>query len=346
MSKPILPLIAAFTVAGIGVALFKVLHLPLPWLLGPICACLIAALAGVPMRGIKPVDEAMRTILGVAVGATFTTTLLISMGGMWPTLLMIPVMTGCIGVLGVLYFQRLCGFDFATSYYAAMPGGLQDMLVFGEEAGGDVRALSLIHATRVMVIVVALPFLLVWVWDADLTNPPGAPATTIAPDQLALMVFCGLAGWQLAKRAGMFGATILGPLLLAALLALTGVLQHRPPAEAIWAAQFFIGMSVGCKYAGVTMGEVRRIVIAGLGFCVILLLLTVVFAETIHLAGLAPPMETILAFAPGGQAELTVLAIIVGADMAFVVAHHVLRIFVVILGAPLFARWFERRRKI
>jgi membrane AbrB-like protein len=333
--------LTSFAVAFVGVGLFKLLNLPLPWLLGPILACLIAALCGVRMRGNKLLSEAMRTILGVAVGATFTTTLLFSMGAMWPTLLMIPVMTGCIGLMGVLYFQRFWGFDFATSYYSAMPGGLQDMLVFGEEAGGNVRTLSLIHATRVMVIVVALPFLLTWVWEADLTNPPGAPAASIALDQLALMVFCGIAGWQLAKRAGMFGATILGPLILAAVLALAGILQHRPPVEAIWAAQFFIGMSVGSKYVGVTMGEVRRDVSAGLGFCVILLLLTVVFAETIHLAGLAPPMETILAFAPGGQAELTVLALIVGADMAFVVAHHVLRIFVVILGAPLFARVFK-----
>ena len=317
------------------------LHLPLPWLLGPIFACLIASLFGVPMRGIKIVNDAMRTILGVAVGATFTTTLLASMAGMWPTLLMIPVMTACIGVVGVLYFQKLWGFDFATSYYSAMPGGLQDMLVFGEEAGGDVRALSLIHATRIMVIVVTLPFLLTWVWEADLSNPPGAPAASIDPLQLGLMIFCGLAGWQVAKRVGMFGATILGPLLLAAVFALSGVLQHRPPAEAIWAAQFFIGMGVGSKYAGVTMKEVRTDVTAGLGFCVILLVMTVIFAETIHLAGLAPPLETILAFAPGGQAELTVLALIVGADMAFVVAHHVLRIFVVILGAPLFARVFD-----
>lgn len=333
--------IYAFGVAGIGVLAFKLMHLPLPWLLGPIFACLIASLAGVPMRGIKIVNDGMRTILGVAVGATFTTTLLGSMAGMWPTLLLIPVMTGCIGLVGVFYFQRLWGFDFATSYYASMPGGLQDMLVFGEEAGGNVRALSLIHATRIMVIVVALPFLLKWVWEADLSSPPGAPASTIAFDQLGLMLFCGLAGWQIAKRVGIFGATILGPLLLAAALALTGILHHRPPAEAIWAAQFFIGMGVGSKYAGVTMVEVRTDLTAGLGFCVILLLLTVIFAEFIHLADLAPPLETILAFAPGGQAELTVLALIVGADMAFVVAHHVLRMFVVIFGAPLFARLFD-----
>ncbi|MFK7881071.1 AbrB family transcriptional regulator [Roseobacter sp.] len=337
-----IPRLTAFGIAGVGVIVFKLLQLPLPWLLGPIFACLLAALAGLPMRGIKLLNEGMRTILGVAVGATFTTALLGSMIGMWPTLLMIPVMTGSIGIVGVWYFQRIWGFDFPTSYYGAMPGGLQDMLVFGEEAGGNVRTLSLIHATRVMVIVVVLPFLLTLVWGADLTNPPGAPASTIAWQQITLMAFCGIAGWRVAKRVGMFGASILGPLLLAALLSLIGVLQHRPPAEAIWAAQFFIGMGVGCQYAGVTLPEVRKDVTAGLGFCIILLVLTVIFAEAIHLADLAPPLETVLAFAPGGQAELTVLALIVGADMAFVVAHHVLRIFVVILGAPLFARLFAQ----
>ncbi|SFI31871.1 AbrB family transcriptional regulator [Jannaschia pohangensis] len=334
-----------YAVAAVGVAVFHLLRLPLPWLLGPIFACLIAALCGLPLRGNKLVNDAMRSILGVAVGATFTVALLGSMVDMWPTLLMIPLMIASIGAIGIPYFQRIWGFDFATSYYSAMPGGLQDMLAFGEEAGGDVRALSLIHATRVMVIVVALPFILQGVWDADLSNPPGAPATSVAPTQLLLMVFCGLVGWRGAKAIGMFGASILGPLILAAILALLGVLQHRPPSEAIWLAQFFIGMTVGTKYVGVTMPEVRRDVAAAIGFCVILLILTVIFAEAIHLMELAPPLETLLAFAPGGQAEMTILALIVGADMAFVIAHHVLRIFVVILGAPLAARVFSPRPK-
>ncbi len=333
-----IPVLVTYATAVAGVAVFYALGLPLPWLLGPIFACLFAALAGAPLKGNKLINNAMRSILGVAVGATFTTALLLSMAAMWPTLLMIPLMVACIGAVGVPYFQRIWGFDFATSYYSAMPGGLQDMLAFGEEAGGDVRALSLIHATRVMVIVVALPFILQGFWDADLSNPPGAPATSIAPSQLALMAFCGVAGWQIAKALGMFGASILGPLILAAIMALLGFLQHRPPAEAIWMAQFFIGMTVGTKYAGVTGKEVRKDVAAAFGFCVILIVLTFVFAEAIFLLGLAPPMETLLAFAPGGQAEMTVLALIVGADMAFVIAHHVLRIFVVILGAPLAAR--------
>jgi membrane AbrB-like protein len=330
-------------IAALGVAVFHMLHLPLPWLLGPIVACLIAALLGVPMRGMPVVNNLMRTILGVAVGATFTWALVITMAGMWTTLILVPLMVFMIGLVGVPYFQRLWGFDFATSYYGAMPGGLQDMLLFGEEAGGDVRALSLIHATRVLVIVVALPFILQGYWDVDLSNPPGVRATTLPLSQLVLMVVCGVAGWQIAKAVGLFGASILGPMILAAVLALTGVLQHRPPAEAIWMAQFFIGMTVGTKYAGVTGVEVRRDVAAALGFCLILLVLSGIFVEAIHLLNLAPPMETLLAFAPGGQAEMTVLALIAGADMAFVIAHHVLRIVVVIIGAPIAARLFKTK---
>lgn len=328
-------------IALAGVGLFHLLGIPLPWLLGPIAACLGAALIGVPLGGVKSLNDGMRTILGVAVGATLTPPVLATFPSMWPTLVLIPVVVLLIGLIGVPYFRRIWGYDFPTAYYASMPGGLQDMLVFGEEAGGNVRTLSLIHATRVLVIVVALPVLLTGIWNADLANPPGVPATTVPLLELAIMGVCALVGWQGARRIGLFGASILGPLIVTAIAALSGLLHYRPPAEAIWAAQFFIGMSIGAKYAGVTMAEVRRDLVAGAGFCVILILLTVMVVEFVRLARLAPDMETLLAFAPGGQAELTVLALIVGADMAFVVAHHVLRILVVILGAPVAVRLFS-----
>ncbi|MCC1494635.1 AbrB family transcriptional regulator [Cognatishimia sp. F0-27] len=335
-----IPVLTAFCVAGLGVAVWHALAFPLPWLLGPIAACLLAALLRVPLGGLPRLNAAMRTILGVAVGATLTPAVLGSFPAMWPTLLLVPLMVTAIGLVGVPYFQRVCGYDFPTAYYATMPGGLQDMILFGEEAGANVRTLSLIHATRVLVIVVSLPFLMKGIWQADLTAPPGEPAADVPLNELALMVFCGLTGWWLAKKLGMFGASILGPLLLTGAFAMTDLLHHRPPAEAIWAAQFFIGMGIGCKYAGITMLEVRRDLVAGLGFCVLLIVLTVVFVEAIYGLGLAPGMEALLSFAPGGQAELTVLALIVGADVAFVVAHHVLRIFVVILGAPVAVRLF------
>ncbi len=98
------------------------------------------------------------------------------------------------------------------------------------------------------------------------------------------------------------------------------------------------------KYTGITLAEVRRDLVAGAGYCGILLVLTFIFVEIVYMFGLAPGLEALLAFAPGGQAEMAVLALIVGADMAFVIAHHVLRIVLVIIGAPLFARVFQHDR--
>ena len=58
---------------------------------------------------------------------------------------------------------------------------------------------------------------------------------------------------------------------------------------------------------------------------------------------LAPAVEAVLSLAPGGQAELVVMALIVGADMGFVVAHHLFRIFIIILGAPILARFMRAK---
>lgn len=332
----------AFThaIAALGVACFFALDLPLPFLFGPMFACLLAAFAGFPLAALKPVNATMRTILGVAVGATITTSFLLALPSLWQTLIFVPVSLLLIGGLGVPYFQRLCGYDFPTSYYAAMPGGLQDMLVFGEEAGGNLRAISLIHATRVLVIVIVLPVILLSVWDVDLTAPPGAPVTTIAEHELALMAFCAIAGWRIAKWAGLFGASILGPMVLAGMFSVAGLITTRPPAEAIWAAQFFIGLTVGINYKGINLSELRRDVVAGVGFCLLLSGITALCLQIIALTEVAPLQEALLALTPGGQAELVVLTIIIGADVAFVVAHHVFRLLLVILGAPIAARVF------
>lgn len=329
------------SLAGAGVFLW--LDLPLPWLFGPLCSCLIAALLGARLTTVKILSDGMRTILGVAAGATVTLGFVMSLPSLWDTLIFIPIIVFFSGVVGVWYFQTLCGYDFPTAYYASMPGGLQDMLVFGEEAGGNIRAMSLIHATRVLVIVVLLPVLLTSVWQVSLDQAPGQPVQSFAIDQLLILAICALAGWKIAAYFNMFGATILGPLLLTALASITEVLHTRPPAEAIWAAQYFIALGIGVKYVGITVEEIRKDILAGLGFCVFLLVLTLGIVSFIVFFELAPAVEAILSLTPGGQAELVVMALIVGADLGFVVAHHLFRIFIVIIGAPILARFMRAK---
>jgi len=139
---------------------------------------------------------------------------------------------------------------------------------------------------------------------------------------------------------GLFGASILGPMILAAAASLGGLVHQRPPAEAIFVAQFFIGLAIGVKYRGITLAEVRHVVLAALGHAGIMAAVTVVFAGLVIWLGLAPLREAVLAFSPGGQAEMAVIAIVAGADVAYVVTHHLVRLVLVILGAPLVRRLF------
>jgi membrane AbrB-like protein len=338
--KPV-RLAATFALCALGVLAFRALDLPLPFLLGPLFACLIAALAGVRLATFAPLTDLMRTILGVAVGASITPALLGDLPAMALSLLLVPLFLLVSGVAGYPYLRRVCGLDRGTAFYAAMPGGLQDMLLFGEEAGGDPRALSLLHATRILLIVTIVPAMLTLIWSVDLTVTPGAPASSFTAGQLALLAAAGIVGWRAARRVGLLGASILGPMILTAALSLSGLVTQRPPSEAIQAAQFFIGMVVGAKYSGITMHEVRRFLTAGLGHAVILTVIAAIFAEAVVLLGFAPPIDAILAFAPGGQAEMALMAIVAGADVAFVIAHHVLRIVLVITCAPVVFRWLR-----
>lgn len=327
--------------AVIGTGVFWATGLPLPFLFGPMLACLIAALAGWPLKGMGQVSVAARTILGVAVGASITPDLVSRLPQLAFSVALIPIYVAMIGLIGVPFFRKVYKFDWVTSWYASMPGGLQDMVIFGTEAGGDGRALSLIHATRVLIIVTVAPIILTLGFGVTLDNPIGAPVATMPLHELGLMVFAALVGWKGGERIGLFGASILGPMIVTAILSLSGLIHVRPPAEAILVAQFMIGIGIGVGYVGVTFYELRRDVTSGVVFVLMLAALAAGFTEVAYILGLAPPVESFLAFAPGGQAEMTVLAIVAGADLGFVIVHHLTRIVVVITGAPIAARLFR-----
>ncbi len=330
-------------IAVVGTGLFWLTGLPLPFLFGPMLACLLTALGGLKLRGLGQVSVAARTIVGVAVGASITPEVVERLPQMAASVALVPLYVVVIGLIGVPFFRKVYKFDWVTSWYAAMPGGLQDMVIFGTEAGADTRALSLIHATRVLIVVTLAPIILVKGFGVTLDNPIGAPASTIPLSDLAMMVVAALIGWKGGERIGLFGASIIGPMVVTATFSMLGLIHARPPAEAILVAQFLIGIGIGVGYVGVTWPELRRDVAAGVVFVLLLATLTAGFTEVLYLLGLARPVEGFLAFAPGGQAEMTVLAIVAGADLGFVIVHHLVRVIVVITGAPIAARIFRVR---
>ena len=118
------------------------------------------------------ISSVSRTVLGVAIGTTLTMEVITTIPSYIPTLLIVPVYDFLDFMCWVSVFQeRVLKYDRPTAYYASMPGGLQDMIVFGIEAGGNPRTLSLVHATRSLVLVTIAPIVLTQIFELELGNP-------------------------------------------------------------------------------------------------------------------------------------------------------------------------------
>ena len=240
-----------------------------------------------------------------------------------------------VSTVGMIWFHCIFRLDKVTAYFGAMPGGLQEMVMFGKESGGDARALSLIHATRILLIVTLVPLVLTQYYQLSLDHPTGQPLTQTPLVEMILMIIAAVGGWQAAKAIGMYGSQILGPMIAATLLSMSDLLHVRPPEEAILVAQFFIGTSIGVYYVGITLNELRQFMLAGIGYAVLICILAIVYIQYFVPLDSHSNADLFLAFMPGGQAELTVMTIVAGADLGFVISHHLFRMILVIIGAPL-----------
>ena len=100
------PILKTHLIALVGAISFLLLNAPLPWLFGPLTSCLITALLGFNLKVYKPLGDGMRTILGVAVGAAVTPAFFYSLPSLAPTLLIVPIFTVLIGLIGIIFFKK------------------------------------------------------------------------------------------------------------------------------------------------------------------------------------------------------------------------------------------------
>lgn len=334
------PLLGAYVIGfGSGI-LFTILHLPLPWLLGPLTVCLFLTLARRPPTQPKFLVQPVRALLGVAIGASFTPALIDKLGGMAGSILiMLPYMV-IVTALGVLMLTQLAKFDKPTAFFASAPGGLADMVLMAEEAGANLRHVTLVQAARLVAIVFLVPF---WLQFGEGKPLGGAvPKTSHLADLLlidALIIFLiGWAGWRLGERVGLLGASIVGPMILSGLAHGFGLTTVKVPVEPLIFTQVTLGLVVGANFKGVSMREC--ITVLSWGFLFALILVATASALSLFVSRLTGIDATtlLLCYAPGGQNEMAILALILGIDVAIIALHHLVRVVFVIVGAQVVFR--------
>jgi membrane AbrB-like protein len=329
-----------FAIGIAGAATFLHFSLPLPWFLGSLSFCLAASIFNAPIRRPMFISVPVRAILGVAVGTAFTPALFGRMGSMFGSLLiLIPFMIG-IMLVGMAYFGRVARFDRPTAFFCAVPGGLADMVTMAEDAGANVRAVTLIQATRILMLVFFLPL---WLqatsgYHVGGLSPRGVHLSQFTLRDALVLAVLAAVGWQLAKRIGLAGAPLVGPMLLSGIAHVAGLTEAKMPIELLIVAQVSLGIMLGAQFRGLTAREFASTVLWGVGFSAVLIATTAMMALFVsHVTGF-DSATVLLAYSPGGQAELNLLAFILGLDVAFTAMHHLVRLAIAILGAQLVFR--------
>ena len=321
------------------------LGLPLPWMIGAMATTTVAAVLGAPITLPPGLRAIMVATLGVMLGSSFSPAILERLDEWSISLSALAAYTAVAGTVGMIYFQRLAGYDRTTAFFSAMPGGLSEMVVVGGELGGDSRIISLVHSSRLLIVVLCLPFafqLLVG-YEPDARPPVGPALAAMDLQDLAVLTACGLAGFFGAKALKLPAAAVVGPMVLSVAVHLAGWSEATPPALLVAAAQVVIGTAIGCRFAGVAPGMIFRTIGLAGGGTALLLAVTIGFALGLHAITGLPIPALVLGFAPGGLAEMSLISLALAMDAAFVATHHLVRIFLIVVLAPTLFRALKRR---
>lgn len=337
--------LAALALGTAGGWLFSRLGVPLAWMLGAMAATTAAALAGLPLAVAPGFRAVMIGLLGLMLGSAFTPDIPEHVSRWTPS---IAALVGYVVVVAaaVMAWYRRLGMGPATAYFAAAPGGLNEMVAVGTAMGGDDRAISLIHGLRILLVVSTVPL---WYRLTAGYQPAAAArvATHLGDVGLVDAVVLGasaIAGTLLGRLVRLPAYTLTGPMIVSAALHISGLTAAKPPVELINLAQLVAGAAIGSRFAGVPLKTLAMPVLASLGGTAVMLTTSVAFTAALSSATGLSADALLLAFVPGGLAEMCLVSMALGIDTAFVSTHHFARIVVVVMLAPLAFKLAKRLR--
>jgi membrane AbrB-like protein len=303
-------------IGAAGGALLYWARMPLAWMIGALIFVTIFAVAGAPMRMTQRIRQPMVAILGVMLGSAFSPEMAERLPSWWATISLLAVYVLLTTLILYRYFRHLFGCDRVTAFCAGTPGGLNEMVLL------------------LTVLILPFAFVALGIYDRDNRPAAGMSLVDLPLHEWGILFACAVIGFFGARAVRMPAAAVTGPMLVSAAVHLMGWSTASPPAELVAAAQIALGAMLGSRFAGVEPAVVLRAVWISLGATIIMLSLTVVFSVTLVNLVDESISALVLAFAPGGLAEMSLIALALGIEAAFVASHHIIRIVMIVIIAP------------
>lgn len=340
-----------FAVGLAGGLFAKFTGLPLPMLLGSVVAVGAISILGFEPGGAPPkVPAWLRLgfipVIGLSIGAAFTPDVLREAKGWLPSLLSLVLFVPIAHYASYNFYRRVGGLPAPTAYFSAMPGGFIEAIQMGEEHGADGGLLAALQFLRLILTIILVPLAFAAlsggaVGSAAGVMMPGGKGLLDAPEVLG-QAAAAIAGFLLGRKLHFPAAALTGPLLIAGLGHLAGVLESSPPRWLIDLTQLIVGTALGTRFVGMVPRTFLRMLWLALLNILLMISLAVGAALILHAAVDERIEAVVLAFAPGGLAEMSLVALSLHLSVLYVTAHHILRIMLAVTVARIFVSHLPR----
>ena len=342
-----LALLGTMLIGLTGALLARWVGTPLPWLFGSVLAVGVAAFMGMKIAS-APVQFPIEArfffvpIIGVAIGATMTPQVLQEIPRWWPSFVALLLFVPLAHLTGFMVFKRIGKLDTTTAWFSSMPGGLIEAIAMGEENGADVRMLNLLQFLRLIVCILTVPTVFMLLEGGVVGSASGArieSAGVLGVIDVIVLVAAGVLGLLLGRRIGLPAALITGPILLSGAAHLGGLTDASPPGWMVSMTQLVVGLTLGIRFAGLSRKEI------GLGLILTAITVSIALGLALVFGVILSNLigerieAVVLAFAPGGVVEMSLIAISLEISVIYVAIHHVARILLAVFFGKTGFKW-------
>ncbi|BDC58015.1 hypothetical protein NC3_09750 [Bacillus altitudinis] len=351
-------------VSGLGGFLLSLTGMSIGWMIGTLMTAAFIALrrpALFQRKGKNTLRIHSRWlllgqfILGIELGQKMNMKVLHIFAENWLPVSFMLVFSILLAMLSGFVLWKLSKTDMLTSFVGTAPGGLSAMPGIAQEVGANTAVVSLVQTIRVLMVVLTIPFTVFYLntkSQSDVVVAQGSAFSSgvFTISNISWTAALILGAWlmsRLAVRLHFPAPWLIGSMLgVAALQVGAGALTGHDlipywPAQANIASQVFLGATIGSKMNKQMFVGLKNTLIVAVVSSAGLIAATVLSSIAIaEITGISV-ITAILAFSPGGIAEMATTAVTLHEDSTFVVAVQVVRIILVIAMLPPFFRFLH-----
>ena len=324
-------IIRAFVVGLPAGAVFSWFDTPIPWMIGPMVAVAVANLLGHQVFALPYGRQIGQVVLGSAVGIYFTPPVVVALGANFGAILLATASAFLIGGLGAVTLSRVAGVDGKSAFFASIPGGAMAMAVLAEKFGAAMPPVAVAQSLRISIVVIVIPFLLTY---GGIPMEPSAykPQLSLTYFILVPWIAFGFVLGEIAERFRIHNGFLIAPIFFGAILTINGVELSEVPSWLTDIAQLMFGLVLGERYERAFFARHKLFIPFALVNAFLVLAASALVGISLSWGFGFPLSSMIISTAPGGMAEMAIVAQSLQIGVPTVVAFHLFRVVIVSLG--------------